>query len=200
MLIRSASAADGDACTELFLETPGGLLEIVGDRTAALRMARAAFLGTGTAFSYRQTLVAERDGAVFGEVARVPGVAWGRIRIRTGLVMLRAAGPRFGARLGWRGSVESRLTPRVERDSVYVVSLAVSPRCRGEGIGAELLATVAQEARSAGAGSVSLDVASTNEGAIRLYRREGFTAVEERHAPAARGLPAMASIRMKRPL
>jgi ribosomal protein S18 acetylase RimI-like enzyme len=54
--------------------------------------------------------------------------------------------------------------------AVYVV-----PELRGRGLGFELLAYVFERLRERGVAEVSLKVDDTNEPAIRLYRKYGFT-------------------------
>jgi ribosomal protein S18 acetylase RimI-like enzyme len=200
VVIRPALPPDGNAVAELVVETPGGLVEIVGDSAAALRMARAAFRSPRSAFSHRRCLVAEEGGMVVGQIVRLPGSEWRRLRVGTGLVMLRAAGVGSGVRLLWRGPVEERLMPPVRRDTLYVASLSVRPENRGKGIGGQLLRRAIDEAPGLGLRAVALDVAARNEGAIRFYRRHGFGLVEERRTPPRRGLPAGGSIRMERSL
>jgi ribosomal protein S18 acetylase RimI-like enzyme len=54
-------------------------------------------------------------------------------------------------------------------------SLAVAPDRRGGGIGTALLHEVYRQVRADGAGEMVIGVLATNEAAMRLYRREGFT-------------------------
>jgi ribosomal-protein-alanine N-acetyltransferase len=102
--------------------------------------------------------------------------------------------------LYWRGRPMDRLMAPIAPDAMHVMSLAVAPERRGQGIGAELMARVAEEARSAKLRSVSLDVDVGNDAAIRFYEREGFVGTQERHIRAGRGLPEIGSIRMRRDL
>ena len=160
-------------------------------------MARAAFRSPRSAFAHRRCLVAEQDGGILGQIVRLPGSEWRRLRAGTGLVMLRAAGVGAGLRLLWRGPVEERLMPPVRGDTLYVASLSVRPENRGKGIGGQLLQCAIDEASGLGLRAVALDVAARNEGAIRFYRRHGFGVVEERRTPPRRGLPAGGSVRME---
>jgi len=182
----------------LILETPGGLMDVVGDRPAAHRIATAAFTAEGSGFSFQRSLVAEDHGRVIGQLIRFPGADWAGLRARTGVVMLRAAGVRVGIRLLWRGPVEERLVPPLPPHGLYVMSLAIAPGWRGRGVGRALLEAAVGEAAEAGLRSVALDVAGGNEGAISFYERNGFARRSERTLPPMRGLPAMSSIRMTR--
>jgi ribosomal protein S18 acetylase RimI-like enzyme len=51
----------------------------------------------------------------------------------------------------------------------------VAPELRGRGLGVELLTYVFERLRERGADDVSLKVDETNEPAVRLYRKYGFT-------------------------
>jgi ribosomal protein S18 acetylase RimI-like enzyme len=195
--IRPARLDDADAVAALIILTPGGLLELLGDRKGALRVARAAFTAEGTGFAYHRALLAVVDGSVAGQIIRFSGEQWVHMRTRTGLVMVRAAGLRFGLRLIRQGRLEERVMPHIPQDSLYVISLAVAPQSRNKGIGSVLLRRVVEEAVEAGLRSVALDVAADNDGGIRFYEREGFVTIAERRAPSRRGLPAFASKRME---
>jgi len=59
-----------------------------------------------------------------------------------------------------------------------LISMWSAPTARRQGIGAQLIDSVADWARSAGAGALVLDVVATNAPAIALYERTGFLRVE----------------------
>lgn len=199
-MIRPATQGDAEACAALLLEPPGGFREIAGDEIAALRMAHAAFLARGSAMSFERTLVHEGSGGVDGQVVRFDTSEWANRRVRSGLAMLRVAGPLAALRLVWRGPIEEALMPPLPERALYVLSLAVSPSRRSAGVGARLLEAVISEASRAGLRQVALDVAVSNERAIRFYLRQGFRSEGEIHLPPRRGLPAMGSVRMAREL
>lgn len=68
--------------------------------------------------------------------------------------------------------------------SFYINALAVRDAFRGRGIGTRLLRMLDPQARHAGCTVMSVGVFSENEGALRLYRREGFEVVGERQVVA----------------
>jgi ribosomal protein S18 acetylase RimI-like enzyme len=195
--LRPAGPDDADVCSVLVLEPPSGLHSIVRDPAARLEIARRTFLARGTAFGWERTLVAERDGTVLGMGARFLDHEWPRLRLRTGTVMLGAAGPRYVVPLLRRARIEERVMAPIPPGRCYVTSLAVLPDERRQGTGAMLLRAVAQEARGRGLAAVALDVASHNEAAIRFYRREGFVVVSECRLPATGSTPALGAIRME---
>lgn len=55
-----------------------------------------------------------------------------------------------------------------------IISIAVSPEFRGQGLGRKLLDEVSENLRKAGATSILLQVEATNTTAINLYESSGF--------------------------
>ena len=92
-----------------------------------------------------------------------------------------------------RGSaVRKPVRPRTTREpglpsrprpphSARLYSIAVSPDCRGQGLGQKLLADVIRLCRSEGVRRLHLEVRFANEAAIALYRKFGFEI--DRHLP-----------------
>jgi ribosomal protein S18 acetylase RimI-like enzyme len=194
-LIRPARREDAERAAELILEPPGGLHDIFHDRARVFRVARAAFLAAGSAMGCDRALVAEDDGGVVGFMARFPGSQWPRLRVSTGLAMVRASLPFDTLALLRRGRAQDRGMAPVASTSLYVMSLAVAPERRSRGIGARLLHRALDEARLLGLRSVALDVARDNVRAIEFYRREEFVPVDP-SIPGFRG--ARAGLRMVR--
>ena len=60
--------------------------------------------------------------------------------------------------------------------SYYVSAMAVFPEHRGKGLGTRILEVAKERARHSGRGQVSLLVFERNEGAVKLYERNGFGA------------------------
>jgi ribosomal protein S18 acetylase RimI-like enzyme len=66
--------------------------------------------------------------------------------------------------------------------SFYLNNLAVDANFRGRGIGCDLLREACARAQESGYQQVELDVASTNAGAIRLYRACDFEDISRSEA------------------
>ncbi len=62
----------------------------------------------------------------------------------------------------------------VAKPLVNIHDIAVLPEFRGRGLGSALLRGVADRARELGCCKVTLEVHESNDGARRLYEREGF--------------------------
>ena len=195
--VRRAAAEDAPAAAALILEPSPSLELIYGSRDAALRAAARAFRSSRTILSHRFALVAEDDERVVGLLVAVPGELWPRLRVSTGLVLLRAA-PHRGWWLVRRGRVLDRIQPPVPRDSLYVSSLAVAPGHRNKGVGGELVREAVELAQWRKFASVTLDVGVENAGARRFYERTGFTEVERRLTSERdrRLIPTPGSLRM----
>ena len=58
--------------------------------------------------------------------------------------------------------------------SFYICALALLPRFRGRGAGTKMLSIAREQAHQRGFGTLSLLVFEQNEGAVRLYERNGF--------------------------
>lgn len=72
------------------------------------------------------------------------------------------------------------LLGRAVADEAEVLTLAVAPDARRQGIGARLLTRFLAEATARGAARVYLEVAADNTPAIGLYRSAGFTTAGHR--------------------
>jgi ribosomal protein S18 acetylase RimI-like enzyme len=181
--IRGARPADRDVVADLIYLTSGDAYDLfAGDRTAALKMIRAAFEQDGTDASREVVTVAEVDGHVAGAMAAFP-VAEGRERSGRFLRMVLRMRPPWRwsgvLRLWWAGT---RGGPRPPVDSLYVDALATHPEFRRRGIALALLGEAERAARERGLGQVALDTAAGNTAAQALYRRAGFAITEERAA------------------
>jgi len=80
------------------------------------------------------------------------------------------------------GSIMGFILTRIAADEAEIITIAVDPAHRGEGIGAALVTSAAAEAKAFGATSLILEVAEDNAPAIRLYERMGFAVTGRRPA------------------
>ena len=62
-------------------------------------------------------------------------------------------------------------------EDTHIVTLAVEPGTRGQGLGTRLMLRLAEEALRAGAAHLTLEVRVSNQPAQSLYRRFGFETV-----------------------
>jgi ribosomal-protein-alanine N-acetyltransferase len=90
---------------------------------------------------------------------------------------------------------------RVAADEAEILTIAVTPAARRQGLGRRLVDAGAQAASERGARSLFLEVADDNPAALALYRRAGFAPVGRRSRYYARtDGPAADAHVLKRPL
>ena len=93
------------------------------------------------------------------------------------------------------------LVGRVVAGEAELLTLAVAPEARRQGIAARLLAAFLAEARARNAETAFLEVASDNQAALALYRAGGFAPVGLRPAYYPRvAAPALDAVVMARPV
>lgn len=112
------------------------------------------------------------ERTLFGGTAWTPEMFWSELAhpdTRSYLVAQDAG----GALLGYAGV----MTPGAEAD---VQTIAVAPAAQGRGIGGTLLEALVEQARTAGATSLLLEVRADNTAAIMLYERHGFDRIAVR--------------------
>lgn len=123
--------------------------------------------------SYRNVLVAERDAAILGMASSFSAeerrhFSEQPLRKAAGSALFRMLAVRaFGAPL-WRA------LDRLADGDFYLLAIAVEESVRGQGVGSMLLDAVEERARAAGAKRLSLDVATNNRGARKLYESRGM--------------------------
>lgn len=86
--------------------------------------------------------------------------------------------------LGWRVEVDGRsmgfILGRLIIDEAELLTLAVSSRCRRQGWGEKLIREFVKSCRDKNAIKMFLEVAETNEAALRLYAKAGFRPISRR--------------------
>src|SRR5262249_44287816 len=99
--------------------------------------------------------------------------AFPRSNVPFGLTVRERAAPVLIARRG--GEIVGYVATKIRGRHAHVLATAVAPSHRGSGVGHALIRAAAADARTRGARAMALEVATTNEAAIALYRAEGFS-------------------------
>ncbi|HEX6102921.1 MAG TPA: GNAT family N-acetyltransferase [Alphaproteobacteria bacterium] len=171
---RPARPQDASAVAELFALAGHGIAEYLwslqareGQSPIEVGTERAAREGAN--FSWRNAILAERDGEAVGMLLGY---------------VLPEPPPAGDASLHHLPPV---LRPFVALEhraagTFYINGLAVRPEHRGNGIGSKLLYKSRQRALDAGTARVTVEVFEQNEGALRLYQRQGFRILDRRPA------------------
>ena len=92
---------------------------------------------------------------------------------------------------GWIDAAGGMVLARVAADEAEILTLAVVPQARRQGLGGRLLRAAMADAALRGALSMVLEVASANTAALALYARTGFAAVGRRPGYYAAGEDAV---------
>lgn len=169
MIIRHATLSDAPILAELVNYAGEGLPLYLWSKMAApgesaWDVGRKRAAREEGSFSYRNATVIEQDGACAGaligyEIADAPEPA--------------------GA------DMPAMFVPLQELENLapstwYVNILAVLPRFRGQGLGAQLLGVADETGRKLGKTGMSVIVSDANHGARRLYERCGYRAAASR--------------------
>lgn len=110
--------------------------------------------------------VPDAFGSTYDEAAARPMDSWTKQlqKIATFVAVVN------GEDVGLVRGVRDDLLP----DAAWLISMSVSPKVRGQGVGEALIDAVVEWARISGARRVLLDVGDHNQPAIALYARKGF--------------------------
>jgi len=164
---RAAVGGDCRRIAELVRIASGGVTDYVWSTLAPeypglalIEIGAIRYSGEESVFSYKNCVVAEHDGEVIGLLLGFP------VEVEQGA----SSGE----------PVDPVLEPYSMEipGSFYICSLAVLPEFRGLGLGTKMLDIAREQARESGLDTLSLLVFEQNEGAFRLYEREGFEVVD----------------------
>ncbi len=206
-IIRSARPEDAPQAARLmYLTAPALALTIFGGGEAnVVRIFRELFPIPNHIYSHSHAFLAEWRGTIAGLLFGFDRGAWeaaGRGTAREiGFKWFRIVRPSHLPRkilaafdLAWA------FQPPSEGD--YLIQmLAVLPEMRRQGIGTQLMAFAADQARSKGLKRLVLDVLIENEGARRFYEGLGFQAIRTvRDSRFRRRFGVQGSMRMAKPI
>ena len=160
--LRQAVREDCARIARLFMMASDGIAEYIWSRVDApglslLEIGERRYAREGTAFSYQNCVVAEKDGAVVGMLHSYP------------MQVQDCAEP--------RGESDPVLAPYAELEdygSLYISALAVFHEYRNLGLGTRLLDEARRRARGLGLARTSLICFEKNARALRLYKRLGY--------------------------
>jgi ribosomal protein S18 acetylase RimI-like enzyme len=164
---REATKEDCYELARLFRIASGGIADYVWSTLAPkypgltpLEIGARRFASEEGNFSYKNCVVAEQDGTVIGMLFTFP------------IEHVQEADDE---------PTDPILKPYEELEipgSFYICAMALFPEVRGRGVGKEMLSIARKQARERGFGTMSLLVFEQNEGARRLYERNGFAVVD----------------------
>jgi len=106
----------------------------------------------------------------------------------------------FGLSIADAGEVQAFILMRAVAGEAEILTLAVDPRARRQGLARTLVEAGALMAQTSGAETVFLEVADDNAGAIALYSGAGFGRVGARRGYYPRETGAVDALVMRRDL
>jgi ribosomal protein S18 acetylase RimI-like enzyme len=166
---RAATAEDSRTIAELFSISSDGVVNYVWMTLASeypglepVEIGAIRYAGEEGNFSFTNCLVAEREGAVIGQLCTYP------------VAPASAENPDGEP-------VDPVLEPYARLDvpdTLYISSLALLEGFRGMGLGTRMISIARDQARERGLDALSLLVFEQHAGALKLYEREGFREVD----------------------
>lgn len=180
--IRPAKPTDVDTAVPLIYSSgPDAFDYVFAHKTkgSAQDFLRHAFVNGRGEFGYKNHVVVEKDGRVVGA-----GAAYGS---DTSLPFFLAGAQQIFTFYGLAGiatavrgiRTEMIMPPPSDKRLHYIAHLGVSPECRSQGIGAELVAYFLSTAKEENRTIAALDVSVENPRAQALYERLGFVVTKE---------------------
>lgn len=161
--LRPARKGDCAVIARLYSISSDGIADYIWTKVAQpdediFEVGRRRYEREDSVFSYRNCVVAERGAEVVGMLVAFP------------MHVDEDREPEEDPVLEPYSHLE-------EDDSYYICGVAVFPELRGRGLGSRFLARAEDDARQRGFTKMSLVVFEQNEGAVRLYRRQGWREV-----------------------
>lgn len=182
--IRKGQREDTDAFCDLVLSTAPTAVPCLFGREWRKFM-RELFRNERNYFSFEHSLFLEVDGETAGMALAYDFKEKRSERARTFLLAVRRSLPEFLVQLPSSIRAEYGLVQIGDGDC-YLNSLAMYPPYRNRGLGRQLMGRVEEEAQADGNRRIVLDVCSDNDGAIRWYRRLGFSTDDEKSVTFSR--------------
>ena len=185
--IRPARPTDAALAAQLFQLSMGGLADYLfnNDSSFAKNSLMKLFSSNAGRFGFANALVAEVDGESVGLLVSYPGKKLPSLDLKTFPCLFFAMGLRAFDFI--RRGISLPGGKEAEADEYYISNVGVLPSTQGRGIGARLLERADGIARNAHLLKCSLLVSLKNEGARRLYERNGYqivlTVQEKNKAP-----------------
>ncbi|NMB12654.1 MAG: GNAT family N-acetyltransferase [Firmicutes bacterium] len=195
--IRPSQENDLALVCQIFLQGfPQSVLHYVGESSTGIEQALRDMFSALLEYQPQGFLVAEHQGRIGGYTIAVPHMPelwwfvlyhghvwhwakrWLRGEYGIGLVpVLGLARNKLGFALS---QIQlSRKTPKTKGHTAQILSIAVHPLCRGQGIGRALLEKAIAHLATTPATYVKLEVRPDNTPARRLYESLGFQAISK---------------------
>lgn len=168
VIIRQARPEDAEKIAPLIINAIGNIanhMTAQQEPEAVLEKVEDMIRGEYTRHSHRYTYTATVNGDIAGALVLYHGNQ-------------AAALDRFLIEQLQKQGHERTIEPEAHLDEWYIDTVSVDPAYQGQGIGSKLFEFAEELVLSKGGGKLSLNVDIDKEGAIRLYKRLGYSITE----------------------
>ncbi|KAA0959063.1 GNAT family N-acetyltransferase [Planococcus sp. ANT_H30] len=168
IIIRQAQPDDAKKVAPLIINAIGDIanhMTAQKEPAAVLEKVEDMIRGENTRHSYRYTYVALVDGNIAGTLVLYHGN------------QAEALDRYLADQLKKQGHNRS-IEPEAHTDEWYIDTVSVDSSYQGQGIGSKLFQFAEELVSSQGGGKLSLNVDIDKDGAIRLYKRLGYSIAE----------------------
>jgi len=173
ILIRKALKTDVKEFADLMeFSAPQFFLLLYGSRFRPI--IQSLFVHKYNLFSFQHVYFAEIENKGVGISLEYSWYSKIKENLRTGILILKYMGQEFVRKIPIFLNT-MRATGYVSKPEYYISNIAVYPEYRGMQIGTKLLTNSEKEAKQTNAKRVVLDVETENLGAIKLYKKLGYT-------------------------
>jgi len=173
ILIRKVLKTDVKEFADLMeLSAPQFLPLLYGGRLRSI--IQSLFVHKYNLFSFQHVYFAEIENRRVGISLEYSWYSKIKENLRTGILILKYMRQEFIKKISIFLNTMGA-TGYVSKSEYYISNIAIYPEYRGIQIGTKLLANAEKEAKQTNAKRVVLDVKIENLGAIKLYKRLGYT-------------------------
>lgn len=168
IIIRQARPEDAEKAAPLIINAIGGIanhMTAQHEHGAVLEKIEDMIRGENTRHSYRCTYAATVNGEIAGALVLYHGKQAEDL-------------DRYLVEELKKQGHERIIEPEAHTDEWYIDTVSVDPKYQGKGIGSKLFEFAEELVSSQGGGKLSLNVDVDKEGAIRLYKRLGYSISE----------------------
>ncbi|MDQ0428002.1 ribosomal protein S18 acetylase RimI-like enzyme [Planomicrobium stackebrandtii] len=168
IIIRQARPEDAEKAAPLIINAIGDIanhMTAQQEPEAVLKKVEEMVRGEHTRHSYRSTYTAAANGDIAGILVLYHGNQAEDLDLYL-IEQLKKQGH------------ERTIEPEAHADEWYIDTVSVDPKYQGQGIGSKLFDFAEKLVAAQGGGKLSLNVDVDKEGAIRLYKRLGYSISE----------------------
>jgi ribosomal protein S18 acetylase RimI-like enzyme len=161
--------------------------DVLFGSAASARLDLLSWIGRPrSAFAFDLVRVMRQNTQVVGATVELGGDELATRQLNDSSWLLRHSDAAQRRNLASNAALLRAMAPKPLSNAYYLRCLSVDERCRGMGVGRELMSACVSNAVAGGFRSLHLDVRADNVAAINLYRHHGLTPTTQTVVEAAR--------------